>query len=353
MHKAKSRTVPQGETGARIKYEIDPHNRLVIDETSEKKDISRFRRVLDGKFKTDAGNSLIYHVKVPISGTGADPGIPHQVKLRGVWSLTDNHDLRLTLDKWGRQTFGDELTLQGEILDADKNELAFAITTKSKENTQTTYVIKLEGGWQADEKNRLMFRVKKEEGQYDILTFDGAWDIGKNYQIIYQYKKSHLIRKRDETHTVIFKGYWDIKDKTRISYVIDKDTHSVFNFKTSLGIFREDYIKYELGIGISKKPFPEPRRITLFGRWNLKKDRGVTFEVRYEGKRIDTIIFGAKAKLTKSDAISFKLINKDKRDTGIEIELSREILKGDGQAFLRLLKSQKEAAIYAGAAWRW
>ncbi|NQT06912.1 MAG: hypothetical protein HQ575_05160 [Candidatus Omnitrophica bacterium] len=337
----------------KVRYEIDPHNRLVIEKTGKKADISRFRRVLDGRFKTGPDNSLMYHVKSTIGGTGADSGIPHQVKLRGVWSLSDNHDLKLTLDKWGRQTFGDQLTLQGEILDARKNKLIFAVTTRSKEKTASAYILKLEGAWQADENNRLTFRVNKEDGRHDVLTFNSAWEIGKNYQIIYRYAKSRLTRKRDKTHTITFKGHWDIKDRARVSYVLDKDTHSAFNFTTSLGIFEKSKIKYEIGIGLSDKPQEEKRTLTLFGRWTIKKGVGVTFEVRYKGRTISKIIFGAQARLTERDTVSFKLINEKRNDTGAEIELSHDILKGDGRAFLKLLKSRKEAAIYAGAAWRW
>ncbi len=337
----------------KVRYEIDPHNRLVINSTGAVSGLNRFRRVLDGKFTAGPGNSLSYHVKEPVAGGGPRDNVPYQIKLRGTWSLSDNHDLKVTLDKWGRQTFGDELTFCGEILDADKNELAFAVTTKSKENTMTTYILRLEGAWQADENNRLTFRVKKEEGQYDVLTFDGAWEIGKNYQIIYQYKKSRLIRKRDETHTITFKGCWDIEDKARISYALEKDARCAFNFTADLGIFEKNFIKYEMGIGVSDKPRREKRVLTLFGKWNLKKDTGITFEVRYENKKLNTIIFGANMRLTNADTVFFKLTNGVGEDTGIEIELSREILKGEGHAFLRLLGSQKEAAIYAGAVWRW
>lgn len=336
----------------KVRYEIDPHNRLVIDSTGAKSGLSRFRRVLDGTFTTGAGNSLIYHVKSPVADGGPRDSIPHQIRLKGIWSLDDNHDLRLTLDKWGRQTFGDELVLRGDILDADKNKLAFSVATKSKDNTRTTYILKLEGAWQADENNRLSFKVKKEHQRYDILIFGGAWEIGENYRIVYQYKKSRLIRKRDETHTIIFKGHWDIKEKTRISYALERDSRSVFNFTTSLGVFEKNYIKYELGIDVSDKPVPEKRALTLFGRWAIKRGVGVSFEIRYEGREVNRIVFGAEARLTKSGTISLKLINENKADTGIELELSRDILKG-GQAFLRLLKSRKEAAIYAGAAWRW
>ncbi|MFH1753234.1 MAG: hypothetical protein ABH875_03530 [Candidatus Omnitrophota bacterium] len=337
----------------KIRYETDPHNRLVVKETGKKADVSRFRRVLDGKFKTGPGNSLIYHIKDPAEIKGTGPRIPHQIRLKGRWSLTDDHDLRLTLDKRGRQTFGDELVFQGEILDADRNELAFAIATKSKDNIQTTYVIKLEGAWQADKNNRLNFKVKRERQRYDILTFTGAWDIGKNYHITYQYQRSHLIRKRKKTHTITFSGHWNITERAKILYELEGDSRSVFNFITSLGIYEKHSIKYEIGIVLSGKRKEEKRTLALFGRWAIKKGVGVIFEVRYEGKEVQRIVFGAEARLTKRDTISLKLLNENRADTGIEIELSHIMLKGGGRAFLRLLKSQKEAAIYAGAACRW
>ncbi len=344
----------------KVRYEIDPHNRLVVEETVYKKKkkiirfrktrLPRFRKVIDGRFKVDKGNTLIYHVKAPVPH---DTSVPHQVKFRGKWSLTKNHDLRITLNKWGRQTFGDQLTLQADIIDVKKNALLFAITTRTKENVQSTYILKLEGSWQADEYNRLTFRVKKQYGKYDILTFDGIWEINKNHEIIYTYQKAHLIRKLKKIHTLTFKGHWDIKDKTRISYIIDRNTNSVFSFRTGLGIFKDNYIKYEIGMGISRRPKPIKQTVTLFGTWKIKKNIGLLFEVEYEKKRIHAIVFGANAKLTKKDTISFKLKNTLNRDIAANLQLKHKILKGDGEAFLRLLKSKREFSILAGAGWRW
>src|SRR3989338_10351638 len=188
----------------KIRYEVDPHNRLVLDKSGGKSDLTKFRKVLDGQFKTDEFNNLSYHVKSPLS-EGED--IPHQIKLKGVWSLADDHALRLTLDKWGRETFGDQITLQGEIVDVSENSLLFAVTTTTKEDTKSIYVLNLGGRWQADEFNRLSFHIKKEEARHDILTFRGAWEINKNHEIIYKYEKARLIRKKSKTHTLVFKGY--------------------------------------------------------------------------------------------------------------------------------------------------
>ncbi len=335
----------------KIQYEVDPYNRLLISSDGKKSDLPKFRQVIDGRFSLDKDNDLSYRVKAPLPEDG---NIPHQIKLKGSWSLTDDHELRLTLDGQGRQTFGDQITLQGEILDVNKSSLLFAVTATTKDNTRSTYVLNLGGAWKADDKNRLSFHVRKESGRYDILSLNGIWEINKNHQIIYRYEKARMIRKKKQYHVLIFKGYWDIQEKFRISYLLGKGTDQSFDFRTSIGVFKENYIKYELGIGSNDRVDPVRRTITFFGRWNLKKDAGLIFEIDYEKNKTREMVFGVDARLTDRDTILFTLKNdKEKRDIGASLELSRKILKGDGEAFLRLLKTNKESAVYAGAAWRW
>ena len=336
----------------KVRYEIDPHNRLVIKETGRETELHRFRKVLDGKFNLGEENTLTYHVKAPL---GQDEGIPHQVKLKGRWHLTEKHDFTYILDKWGRQTFGDQLTLDGKIIDVNKNSILFGLTTRTKDGDRSTYILKLEGSWQADKDNRLIFRINRERGKYDILTFSGIWTINDNHQIIYQYEKADLTRKRKRTHTLTFKGYWDIKETFRISYILDKNTDSAFNFRTSLGIFKEDYIKYEIGIGLSRKESPAKRRLILFGTWKIRKDKGLLFEVEYENDKVHAISFGADVRLTDRDTLLFKFKDEiGNKDFGAELEIAHKLLKGDGEAFLRFLQSSgREHAILAGATWRW
>ncbi|MBN2453886.1 MAG: hypothetical protein JXB40_06500 [Candidatus Omnitrophica bacterium] len=335
----------------KVRYEIDPYNRLIVDGPGAKSDLPKFRKVLDGKFRTDKNNNLSYHIKAPLSEGSA---MPNQVKLSGQWSLTDNHELSLKLDKSCRETFGDRITLQGDILDVKQNSLLFAVTTAAKENTRSTYVLNIGGRWKADENNRLSFHVKREGGRYDILTFKGAWEVNKHHQIIYEYEKARLIRKKRQSHTLTFKGYWDIKERARISYVLSADTDSVFDFSTGAGIFKEKYIQYEVGIGLTDRAKKAKRTIRLSGKWNLKKGAGLIFEVEYENKRVKAIVFGAEAKLTDKDTVSFRLKNDiENKDIGVSMELSHKIFRGDGEAFLRALASRRESAVYAGTAWRW
>ena len=327
-----------------------PLNRLIIEETGHKTGLKHFRKVLDGRFKIGKGNELIYCVKNPVS---ASTLIPHQVRLKGTWSVTKNHDLMLTLNKWGRQTFGNELTLKGDVVDVDKNSILFAVTTRRKKNTPLTRILKLQGSWHADRYNRLTFRARKEDSMYDILTLDGIWEVSRSHQIIYRYRKARLIRKKKETGTWIFKGYWDIRGKTRLSYVMDKNSDSVFNFRTNMGVFKENYIKYKVGIGVSRRTTPEKRAVTLFGKWKIKKGIGLIFEVKYENTKPHAIVFGAEARLTDKDTLSFRLRNDVNKDISANLKLSHKILKGDGVAFLKALRSKGEIALFAGAACRW
>lgn len=334
----------------KIKYEIDPWNRLIAKKSGKKSRLSKFRQVLDGRFKAADGGTLTYLVKAPVSG-GVDA--PHQVKLKGKWSFSKGHDLVFTLNKSKYQASADKLTLQAEILDLNKNSLFFSVTTKAESGVQSIYTLNLKGSWQTDKNNRLTFKVKRDQDEYGALTFDGIWEIGENHQLIYQYEKKQSGQGLKQAQTLTFKGHWDIKDKARISYVMDADTNSAFDFKASLGVFRDKYIKYELGVKLSGKTRPIKRTITLFGEWKIRKGLGLVFEVERENKKVDAISFGANAKLTDKDTVAFKLKNKLNRGIGAQLELSHKILKGDGQAFIRLLRSEKESRVYAGAAWRW
>lgn len=330
----------------KLRYEFDPHHRLTV-KTGGMRGI---RKVLDGQFKISDHNTLTYHVKSPVpKGIKA----PHQVKLKGTWVLTKDHELRLVLDKWRRETFKDQLTLQGEIIDVRKNSLLFAVTTRTKDERLSIYALELCGSWQADAYNRLSFRVDKGRGRYDPLIFEGAWQVNKNYQIIYRYKKEELTQKKKRVHALVFKGYWDIRDKARLSYVLDKDIGSGFDFETSAGLFKKDYIKYELGIRVSRKRQPVKRSITFLGKWKVKRNAGLVFEVERGERKIQSLVFGAQMRLTDKEAVLFNLRNDLNRGMGVELELSRDIFKKEGQAFLRLLQSKQESAFLIGFGRRW
>jgi len=329
---------------AKIRYEIDPHNRLVYEKTGKESELPRFRTVLDGEFEIDENNSVTYHVK---KSQGSD--IPQQVKLRGKWALDNEHNLVLTLDKWGNQIAGNKLTVESELIDAKDNRLSFALTSKDSEGDDHIYIVKLGGRWQADEYNRLTFNVEKEAGVTDRITMRGAWEVNQQNELMYTYEKSAPGKKEKITKTIALKGYWDITEKHRIIYILNKEIGSEFDFKVSVGKPAARGLEYEIGVGAS----PSKKTITLFGSWKINKKMGLLFEMPYEEGKTRSVILGGWGKLDKNHKLELRLQNKIGEDLGIDVKLSRRILDGQGEAFIRALKSQKEVSIVAGVGFRW
>ena len=303
-----------------------------------------FRTVLDGTFEIDENNNVTYHVK---KSQGTD--IPQQVKLRGNWALDNEHNLVLTLDKWGNQIAGNKLTVESELIDAKDNRLSFAVTSKDSENNTHIYIVKLGGRWQADEYNRLTFNIEKEAGVTDRITMRGAWEVNQQNELIYTYEKSSRGKEEKITKTITFKGYWEIAGKHRILYVLNKEIGSEFDFKVSIGKPAERGLQYELGVGAT----PSKKTIMLFGSWKINKKVGLLFEMPYAEGEINAVIFGAWGKLDKNLNLEMRLENKIGEDLGIDVKLSRRILEGQGEAFIRALRSQKEVSIVAGVGFRW
>ncbi|MBI4708509.1 MAG: hypothetical protein HY761_11400 [Candidatus Omnitrophica bacterium] len=328
----------------KIRYEIDPHNRLIYEKTGEESEVPWFRTVLDGEFEIDENNCVTYHVK---KSQGSD--VPQQVKLRGKWSLDKEHNLVLTLDKWGNQIAGNKLTVESELIDAKDNKLSFAVTSKDSENNTHIYIVKLGGRWQADEYNRLTFNIEKEAGVTERITMRGAWEVNQQNEFMYTYEKSVSGKKEKITKTITLKGYWEIAGKHRIIYVLNKEIGSEFDFKVSVGKPAARGLEYEIGVGVA----PSKKTITLFGEWKVSKKIGLLFEMPYEEGKIRSVILGGWGKLDKNFGLELRVQNKIGEDLGIDVKLSRSLLEGQGEAFIRALRSQKEVSIVAGVGFRW
>jgi len=290
----------------KITYEIDPHNRLIAKKTTKASGVVGFRKVLDGKFSINKDNSLIYHVK-----KSDNSDIPQQIKFSGGYSLDKDHNLIFTLNKWNNQVEANRLEIKAQFLDAKDNELAFSVTVRDSAGNRKIYIIKLNGAWQADKYNRLSFGVTREDGLKDNLTLQGAWQINDNSEIIYSYAKAN---------TLIFKGSWNIAKNQRITYVLNKKINSGFDFS---------------------------------GKWRLNKKFGLFFEAPFKGARPKNILFGADCSFGENNTVEFKLKNKQNEDMDISLKLSRNILKGQGEAFAQALKEGKELALLTGVGFRW
>ena len=336
---------------ATSRYEIDPHNRLVVRETGRKSRLSRYRHVLDGRFRIGADNTLEYHIKAPSCGAADAHNFPHQLRFKGDWSLTDGDNLKLTLNKWGRQTFGDELILKGEAIKAGAGSLCFAVTQKTKETARSTYILTFEGKWQADSDNRITFRIKREKKKYDVLTFDGIWKLNRRHKIVYEYVSRRGGRLR--RGSLLFDGFWDITGKGVLTYYMDWKGKSRFDFRIGRGIAEKDRIKFEIGIGMSRRDRPARKDIIIYGRWAVRKGIGLAFEVRRGGPQVPAMKFEAEARLVKGSTIKFSLRRNEGESLGMEFTISKSMLGGHGGSFIRFLRRKKERAVYIGTGFTW
>ncbi len=250
------------------------------------------------------------------------------MKYKGKWRLNSDHDLELTVTdakKPGEET----LTLKGEIVDAGADELLFVLTSGKKYGVEVRELAKLSGKWQADESNRLSFLVSKESGEDDVLVFAGAWEVGKDNEIIYRYKKTKLKRKTKQERALIFKGFWRITEKERLAYLLDTSGESGFLFKAQLEspsiVGKKGALQYKVGIGISQSKRPVERVIKFLGT------------VKYN--------------LTKKDQLVLELIGSRGRELGATIELNKKIL--GGEAFMRFKKLAGESKVETGIKFKW
>ncbi|MFH1247925.1 MAG: hypothetical protein V1490_02085, partial [Candidatus Omnitrophota bacterium] len=135
-------------------YSVDKNNRLVIKDGRQKK-------VIDGKFSVNKNNQLRYWLNEP-DAWRRKYGFPKRIELTGNWKLNPNHDLELRLNRASELSGRDTLALKGNIVAVNAQELVFEINTVDKRGLSHVRLIKLSGSWQADQDNRLTFKVKKK-----------------------------------------------------------------------------------------------------------------------------------------------------------------------------------------------
>jgi len=280
------------------------------------------------KYKIDTNNNLI---------------VNQQTKLNGSWSLTENHELSLKLNANKNGKSGDKIVVIGQIKDATKNSLLFEVSDTTDKTQIPANTIALIGTWQADAYNRLIFKVKKENSQHDILTFKNTWILNKNHRISYTFEKADLITKKKQTRELIFKGYWKITDNNRFYYELDQENDSGFDFKIGTAIFEKNRIKTKIMLGTNRRE----QTLRLSGEWNLNPDLGLSFGIDYGNNEIKHITFGADIDLSDQDNLSFKLNN------GVTLKLSHKLLDGNSDAYIRYRQGLKEDMVDLGIGVRW
>lgn len=307
--------------------------------------------IANGEFSIDKYNRLVYWLNEP-SSWKRKYHLPQKVSFQGNWKLNPNYDLELILDKTKEQFLGDRLVLKGEIMSLDTDTLAFAIKSLDRQGQSHIQLLKLNGFWQADAHNRLGFIVKKKT-EDDIITLDGTWQINKNQQIIYNYEKTDLKTKSKTIHTFSLEGFWQINNANRLTYILKRSLDSRFDFRVQIespSLYPQDgFIKYRLGIGLSKDNSSPTKIISLFGNWKFNRKLGLIFQMDYGKAKIQAIEFGTNIHLNKKDEIIFSLTDKRQEPLGINITFKHRFLKRNfAETFLRLKKLERESGIETG-----
>ncbi len=328
----------------KIRYEVDPHNRLIAARTKKESTIPRYREVLEGRFSIGKDNSLYYHLK-----KSSNIDLPQQIKFSGSWSLDKQRNLVLTLDKWNNQCQGDKLVIGCNIISAKAGELAFSVMTRKGEDKSEFYILKLSGLWQADEYNRLCFNAEKEKGSPDRLTLEAGWEVDRKNKLTYSYTRKDLRRKKQIIQSVSFQGYWAIADKRRLSYVMSSSLHSQFDFQASFEKPLQNAIQYRIGMGLAAKD----KSVKIFGSWKINERLGVSFEAQGDEERNRAILFSASYKIDSRDNLEVCFRNRLNQDLGLEAKISRRFFGEQGEAFIRALVSEKEKGVSAGVGLRW
>lgn len=330
--------------GQKIRYFVDSQNRLSGWEVDSKGRIKGPRKVYPGEWKVEDG-ALAYRLR--------EQGIPAQgrdIRFSGHWSLVQDHRLRFELDGHGEGQTGDVLTLTGAVLTAKENEIGFSVVVQEDPRRSSVRLLRLFGSWKADAQNRLVFVVEREEKRKNSLVFQGTWEIGKYHQIVYRYKTFDRVRRRRRVEqSFSLEGRWEISDRHHLTYRLGKSGDSSLQFRAAIQspiiLAKTGEIRYQLGIGADTK---KPRILTLFGKWKLSRKLDAAFEMEYERGRREVLQFESDYHLNRDQTVTFTLKNDRGKDLGFAVTFTQDLLKKSGQAFLRLRRQDKEAAVEGG-----
>ena len=271
---------------------------------------------------------------------------------KGRWELTPNHELRYrSLDK------DEEIKFKGSLIAAEPDALVISVTGRQTDQKVVTRIVKLAGTWRLDPQNRIVFEVEKENGKNDVLTFTGAWRTGKSPELVYSYRQTELVTKRKTRRKVVrdlvFRGWWDISERDRLTYWLGADSNSAFRFRgafqTRSILAKQNQIRYQAGAELAGRH--KTRTLLLFGKWKVSHELDLSFEMKYADGRRRSILFQGEYAPSRDERIIVGLRSERGEPLGVELVLTKEFL--GGEAFLRLARSIEESRLEAGVRLQW
>jgi len=191
-------------------YRIDKNNRLVV-----KKGKKSVRP--KGSFSIGPANTLIYLLNEPRPWR-KEYDLPQRITLRGRWELNKNHDLVLRIKDPSFGQSSDSLVLNGEIISAGNDKLAFRISSVDKNGLSQVRILQFKGTWQADSLNRLIFSLTKRRS--GALVFKNAWQLNNNQELTYIYRRREAAENTKSSSEITFSGHWQIVSANQLTYIL-------------------------------------------------------------------------------------------------------------------------------------
>ncbi|OGX11842.1 MAG: hypothetical protein A2351_01300 [Omnitrophica bacterium RIFOXYB12_FULL_50_7] len=311
--------------------------------------------------------------------------------LDGKWELSPEHEVSCRergLDK--------EATIKGSLVAAEPDALVVSVTVQEELDSNPQWIgtasaragrsrpirrtvtglVKLSGRWELDEKNRIAFSVKRGLGKYDTLTFQGAWEVNDNHEVVYSFESKQVLEGRGKkrrrvtrvSQELVFKGEWDISEKNCLTYLIGVDNDSAFRFRgtfeTQSILAKEGEIRYQAGIEYKTSRGAKRRlkqTIVLFGKWKLSDDLALSLELECANGKRSEIRVGTEFNLKKlqerlpllPDEVTVNLTSTEGDPLGVELVLTKDLFDGNAQTFVRFRESLKETAVEAGVKIPW
>lgn len=325
----------------KVRYILTRSNQLAIV-LSSKGGRSK-KLVIPGHWIMDEGNSLVYKA-TDDPAVVLPPQVSQRISLRGVWSLTKDHLLRYSF----LDIAGAELSLKGYIEAVTKDSVVFKPYDILMPADIKTIVLR--GRWQADRYNRLTFLVQKHQSIFDTLTFSGIWESRRN-SLVYSYRSQSLkARKKKESHTVSFDGFWETVGGCCIRYMLDVQNNSFFSFKAQLEKPVVDaakgVLRYRLGVGAAG--FKRAQTVLLYGTWRLGRGGSLSFHMEYKEGELCRLDFQTRLHLNEKDSLIFELKDLQGKDIGFMVMFSRAFLQKHAEWFVRLSGSSGEQRVDGG-----
>ncbi|RJP29017.1 MAG: hypothetical protein C4533_04265 [Candidatus Omnitrophota bacterium] len=344
-------------------YSVDNNNRLIIKKPGSKRAIT-----VNGRFKADKNNNLIYELNEP-NRWRIKENLPSKIEFEGRWSLDKDHNLVFTVTGSKENGRLQRLVLKGDILAVNDNSLRFEIKTVEEKGVYFNnlgpdktsvhkfylghfYLMAITGLWCADKKNRLTFEVATKRDSSIVLK--NSWQLNDNQNISYSYNRRELKTKKKSYHEIAFDGFWSIDATNRLKYILADSRDSGLEFKVQLespNLYPKDgCIKYRLGAGLSKKD-NQYKIISIYGIWKLFRKTGLSFEVKYGDSQVKLIQFGSNFRLGDNNEIVIELLSKEGKSLGMKLNLGvRGVFGKDSRVFIKLQQlNSRDFVVTSGA----